>query len=195
MSSHRLCVKARTIKMFLRILYWFISLTVLYILLSVYGRRGFIAIEERPEQQERTIDIPLVVDNLREKNLVNYNMALAAYQESVNRQRGKLKAPFVLVPNALIPQTAGNFQCDNSEVDDLCGFYVEGYEEALQLCEIEYQDQCNAFVLTKHMMVYLKKDVSTLAPSEDSSLFVRNQILENLLREKNFNLDKNSVLH
>ena len=181
--------------MFLRILYWFISLTVLYILLSVYGRRGFIAIEERPEQQERTIDIPLVVDNLREKNLVNYNMALAAYYKSVNRQTGKLKAPFVLVPNALIPQTAGNFQCDNSEVDDLCGFYVEGYEEALQLCEIEYQDQCNAFVLTKRMMVYLKKDVSTLAPSEDSSLFVRNQILENLLREKNFNLDKNSVLH
>lgn len=170
--------------MLLRILYWFISLSCIIIILSVYSRSGFITYEEQDAELETT-DIPQIDINPKERILVlNYNIALAAYQETIFRQRGKLKENFVLIPNARIPQTTGNFQCDDTEVQNVCAFYVESYEEALQLCQLEYQDRCNAFVLTKHMMVYLKKEVAMLIPSQDSSLFVKNALLKNLVREK-----------
>lgn len=152
--------------------------------MCVYSRRGFIRYEEQHRELEIT-DIPQIDNNPKARILVlNYNIALAAYQETISRQRGKLQEKFVLVPNAKIPQTTGNFHCDDTEVQNVCAFYVESYEEALQLCQLEYQDQCNAFVLTKHMMVYLKMEVAILIPSQDSSLFVKHALLKSLVREK-----------
>lgn len=163
-----------------RILFWILSIICFYVIVSVCSRNGFISLE-RLNKEATNPGMPSIDDNPRDRVLVlNYEMALTAYKETINRQRGKLQAKFVLLPGAFIPQTQGNFECENSEIRGLCGFYVESYDDAVQLCDIEYKDECNAFVLTKYMLVHLKKNVPDIVPDQGSSVFVKNEILKEM---------------
>jgi hypothetical protein len=151
------------------------------VIISVCRRNGFISLERTSKNEVTNPDMPSIDDNPRDRVLVlNYEMALSAYKEAINKQRGKLHEKFVLLPGTSIPKTEGNFDCENSEIRGMCGFYVEGYEDAVQLCDIEYKDECNAFVLTKHMLVYLKKNVPDIVPDQGSSVFVKNEILKEM---------------
>ena len=167
-----------------RILFWILSIICLYVIVSLCSRNDFISLEMRSNKKNREPDdndMPSIDDNPRDRVLVlNYEMALSAYKETINRQRGKLREKFVLLPGASIPQTQGNFKCDHSEIRGLCGFYVENYDEAVQLCDIEYKDECNAFVLTKHMLVHLKKSVPDIIPNQGASVFVKREILKEM---------------
>ena len=163
-----------------RILFWTLSIICLYVIVSIFSRNDFISLE-KSLNKEASNDMPSIDKNPRDRVLVlNNEMALAAYKETINRQRGKLREKFILLPGASIPKTQGNFECENSEIRGLCGFYVEGYDDAVQLCDIEYQDECNAFVLTKHMLVHLKKNVPDIVPDPRSSVFVKNEILKEM---------------
>ena len=166
-----------------RILFWTLSTICLYVIISVYTGDGFISLERNGKNAKEASnhDMPSIDDNPRDRVLVlNYEMALSAYRETINKQRGKLREKFVLLPGARIPETKGNFECENSEIRGVCGFYVENYDDAVQLCDIEYKDECNAFVLTKHMFVHLKNNVPDIIPDPDSSVFVKNEILKDM---------------
>ena len=166
-----------------RILFWILSVICLYVIISVCSRNGFISLEKSSRNKATNPDMPPIDENPRDRVLVlNYEMALSAYKETITKQRGKLHEKFVLLPAASIPKTQGNFDCENSELRGLCGFYVEGYDDAVQLCDIEYKDECNAFVLTKHMLVYLKKNVPHIIPDQGASVFVKNEMLNEMKR-------------
>ena len=166
-----------------RIFFWILSIICLYVLVSLCTQKDFITLEMKSNRNREPEDnhMPSIDDNPRDRVLVlNYEMALSAYKETINRQRGKLREKFVLLPGASVPLTKGNFKCEHSEIRGLCGFYVENYDEAVQLCDIEYKDECNAFVLTKQMLVHLKNTVPDITPNQGSSVFVKREILKEM---------------